>query len=112
MAEFRTDREMGAKVAELRRARGQSQAELAAVLRVDQTTVSRIESGERELDVKELIDLSRHFGIEPSAILRSEPEPVLLRASDKDSAAVRHALEVFDKVISSFWSARALATLR
>jgi transcriptional regulator with XRE-family HTH domain len=112
MAEFRTDKEMGAKVAELRKAMGQSQAELAQVLGVDQTTVSRIESGERELDVKELIDLSRHFGIEPSAILRSEPEPVLLRASDKDSAAVRHALEVFDKVISSFWSARALATLR
>ena len=48
---------------------GLSQQELAAKLRHHQSFVARVESGERRIDVVELIVLSRAIGFDPAEIL-------------------------------------------
>ena len=50
---------------------GLSQKELADKLRHHQSFVARIESGERRIDVVELIALSRAVGFNPFEILAS-----------------------------------------
>jgi transcriptional regulator with XRE-family HTH domain len=60
-----------ALVAALIRARkdaGLSQAELAERLRCHQSFVARIESGQRRIDVPELIILCRELGIDPLVV--------------------------------------------
>ncbi|WP_186525950.1 helix-turn-helix domain-containing protein [Leekyejoonella antrihumi] len=48
----------GARVAELRREQGMSQAELAAASGVDRVTVSRVERGLQDLGVVRLVALA------------------------------------------------------
>ncbi len=48
---------------------GLSQKELAVKLRHHQSFVARVESGERRIDVVELIQLSRAIGFDPFEIL-------------------------------------------
>lgn len=54
---------------EARKAKGISQAELAAQLKCHQSFVARIESGQRRIDVPELIILSRALDANASALL-------------------------------------------
>ena len=48
---------------------GLGQAELAAKLRCHQSLVARIESGQRRIDVVELVVLARAIGFDPSEVL-------------------------------------------
>lgn len=57
-------------LAEKRQAVGLSQTELAARLGKPQSYVSKVESGERGLDVVEFVDLARAIDADPSRILR------------------------------------------
>lgn len=52
-----------------RKAAGLTQAGMAERLRCHQSLVARIESGERRIDVIELVVLARAIGVVPSAIL-------------------------------------------
>ncbi|WP_226783301.1 helix-turn-helix domain-containing protein [Oceaniglobus trochenteri] len=52
-----------------RKAAGLTQAGMAARLRCHQSLVARIESGERRIDVIELVVLARAIGVSPSVIL-------------------------------------------
>lgn len=56
-------------LAEARKAAGLSQMALAERLRCHQSLVARIESGERRIDVVELIVLARAIGVEPADLL-------------------------------------------
>ena len=51
------------RLAELRRARGISQLKLALDLSMNQNTISRYETGEREADYKTLIRLADYFDV-------------------------------------------------
>lgn len=53
-----------------RQAAGLTQTELAQRLRCHQSLVARIESGERRIDVVELVVLSRALGADASEVLR------------------------------------------
>lgn len=53
-----------------REAAGLTQTELAAALGEYQSFVARLESGERRVDVVELIQLSRILGFDASALVR------------------------------------------
>lgn len=68
---------LGRKIAELRRAHGWSQAQLARSLEtvlhrtMDPTAITRMEKGQRPFLVHELVELARLFGIEPADLLTS-----------------------------------------
>ena len=51
------------RLKELRKKRGLSQQRLAMELNVNQNTISRYETGEREADYKSLIMLADYFGV-------------------------------------------------
>lgn len=53
-----------------RKDKGLSQAELAGVLKCHQSFVARIESGQRRIDVPELVILARALGADVQAILK------------------------------------------
>lgn len=59
---------------------GLSQAALAMQLRCQQSLIARIESGERRIDVVELIVLARALGTDPGAILAHVAQAVPLDA--------------------------------
>jgi ribosome-binding protein aMBF1 (putative translation factor) len=52
-----------------RKAAGMTQADLASRLRCHQSFVARIESGERRVDVVELVVLARALGVASAAVL-------------------------------------------
>lgn len=53
-----------------RKEAGLTQAELAARMRVYQSLIARVESGERRVDVIEFIRLGEVLGFDPSATIR------------------------------------------
>jgi transcriptional regulator with XRE-family HTH domain len=54
---------------EARKAKGITQAELATLLNCHQSFVARIESGQRRIDVSELVILSRALDADASVLL-------------------------------------------
>ncbi len=54
---------------EARKASGLTQAELAARLHCHQSFVARVESGQRRIDVVELVVLARALGADAGAVL-------------------------------------------
>lgn len=58
-----------AALAQARKDSGLSQAALAARLRCQQSLIARIESGERRIDVIELVVLARAVGADPAEIV-------------------------------------------
>lgn len=52
-----------------RKEAGLSQAALAGKLRCQQSLIARIESGERRIDVVELVVLARAIGVDPADIV-------------------------------------------
>lgn len=56
-------------LADARNRAGLNQKDVAARLRCHQSLVARIESGQRRIDVVELIVLARAIGFDPSEIL-------------------------------------------
>ena len=48
---------------------GQTQTGLAAALRCHQSMIARLESGQRRIDVVELVIVCRALGVEPGEIL-------------------------------------------
>lgn len=59
----------GDSVRRLRKSSGTSQIDLAKILGIHQSAISRIENGEQEISVSQLLIVSRYFGVDASAIL-------------------------------------------
>lgn len=82
MPAFTHRREYRALIGALKEARleaGLTQIDVAKALKATQTFVSKVERGERRIDVIEFIDICRVIGIDPTALLRkviaSRPSP-------------------------------------
>lgn len=58
------------RLRDLRKQAGLGQVELAELLGKPQSFVSKYESGERRLDVLELLDVLRHLKVDPAAFVR------------------------------------------
>jgi transcriptional regulator with XRE-family HTH domain len=65
---------------EARKAKGITQAELATLLNCHQSFVARIESGQRRVDVAELVILSRALDADASILLAKVSDAVPLGA--------------------------------
>lgn len=61
---------IAAAIAEQRRAKGLSQAVVAQALGRHQPFIANIESGERRVDVVELIDIAAVIGLDVSELVR------------------------------------------
>ena len=62
-------------IASTRRAAGVTQAELAARLGKPQSFVSKVERGERRLDVMEFCQVAEALGIDPAELLKVFVQP-------------------------------------
>ena len=68
-------KEFGARIRARRKELGLSQAELAARLRMFQTAVSKMETGEREVTVTELQRLAEALGVDAADLIRETRPP-------------------------------------
>jgi transcriptional regulator with XRE-family HTH domain len=73
-------REMGATVAAIRKQRGMLLTQLSAAVAshgrpIPPNGISRIERGERRVDIDDLVALAESFGVTPAALLDGPPDP-------------------------------------
>lgn len=98
LGHMRNDMEqIGASIRALREQRNMSQSELARVLEIDESAVSKIETGKRGLAAAELAILSEHFVVAADAVLFPEHEDLsgaLLRGdAGPDAERVKERVE-------------------
>ena len=63
------------RLRELRKSRNISQLKLALDLSMNQNTISRYETGEREADYKTLIKIADYFGVSIDYLLERTDDP-------------------------------------
>jgi transcriptional regulator with XRE-family HTH domain len=111
----------GALVASERTARGWSQARLATILRVHQSSVSRLESGERVAAYDELATIARALGLPVGHLLGASARSVRRhrrggrQPSTKESAALAATIDdprLLAEFIARGGSIRALGQAR
>jgi len=106
--EFVTQEELGERVRSFREKAGESQAELGAVLGVDQSAISKIQTGARSLSARELLLLTEHFRVSTSELFEREPAEFALRAGEADEGAVHQALEIFREALDDYFAVESL----
>jgi len=71
---------LGQRIASIRRERRLSQAELSEILKIDPTSLSRVETGRRTLSLKRLLRLGQVLGVSLSELVDVElPTPEVSR---------------------------------
>ncbi|MBP2409017.1 helix-turn-helix domain-containing protein [Brachybacterium fresconis] len=73
---------LGRRIVRAREASGHTQTELAGMLGVDRSAISRLESGERKLDVAELMRLCEALDVPLAHLVGDEPQTVASRRRD------------------------------
>ncbi|MBZ4422988.1 ImmA/IrrE family metallo-endopeptidase [Myxococcus sp. RHSTA-1-4] len=81
-----TWQQLGARLAEARKAAGLSQAELAAALNLDRTVITKLEAGERKLDAIELTRIAERLNRPLDWFLVPSPPAVVSRRKSRDLA--------------------------
>jgi transcriptional regulator with XRE-family HTH domain len=100
---------IGLRVRAVRKEQGLSQVELARVLGVEETAISKIENGKRGLAAAELAQLCERFGMRSDDLLFGEegaPSGALLRAGD--GAQARRVVERVDRAFADYRYVKAL----
>jgi transcriptional regulator with XRE-family HTH domain len=103
---------VGQAIVALRDKFGVSQGRVADAVGVDQSTISRVEGGERALSVSELTAMARFFGVDPAAILvKNETGLVALREDPESTSTEARgvAFQLFRSIIRDYFGAEALA---
>jgi transcriptional regulator with XRE-family HTH domain len=101
--------EIAARIRALLEERGDAQADLARVLDVDESAVSKLLSGRRGLAAAELAALCEHYGVRSDTILFGAQEELvgaILRA-DEDADAARVIARV-EEAFADYRYVRAL----
>jgi transcriptional regulator with XRE-family HTH domain len=101
--------EIVARIKGILEQRGDSQSDLAQVLGVDESAVSRLMAGNRGLAAAELAALCDHYGVRSDTILFGAPQEMvgaLLRA-DADTDA-RRVIERVEEAFTHYRYVRAL----
>jgi transcriptional regulator with XRE-family HTH domain len=91
---------IGMRVRALREERGYSQEQLAEVLGLNKSAISRVESGQRGLAVQELAAVAPFLGVSVDEVMFGKPEDtlVLLRGEGDVGEAAAYA----ERVINDF----------
>src|SRR6266511_385407 len=100
---FLTQDEVGRRIAELRADRGVSQRRLADAIGLDQSALSRIESGERGLAVEELVGIASFLAVDTSALLRAENEATPLFRNEGGTTEANEAVAALEAIIDDFF---------
>ena len=112
METFRTQREVGQAIVALRDEFRVSQGRVADAIGVDQSTISRIEAGERAMSVRELTAVAAFFGVDPAVILAKDEAGLVALREDPESQSTearREAFGLFRGIIRDYFGAEALA---
>ncbi|MBE0448525.1 MAG: helix-turn-helix transcriptional regulator [Actinobacteria bacterium] len=89
-----TERILGRNIERARQYSGLSQSELANLIGLDRSAISRIESGERRVDSIELVNIARALGISESSLLKTEETEILyLRAPEGEQEEIKQQVE-------------------
>lgn len=102
------EKEIGDRVRLLREENGTSQAQLGEALGLDQTAVSKIESGKRAMTARELMLVAQFFGVTTSRLIEPEPVAVALRAGDAGREDVVEAVKDFQHLIEVYFGLEAM----
>ncbi|MBO4853236.1 MAG: helix-turn-helix transcriptional regulator [Schwartzia sp.] len=113
-----SNKQIGERIADLRTDNDMQQGELANILGIDRSALSRIEKGHRSIREDELLCIARHFRVTTDYLLGNEPplqtgtetyythrEKEHLR---KYRAISRENQNLFDALLDSFY--RSLST--
>jgi transcriptional regulator with XRE-family HTH domain len=104
-----SDAQIGVRIKELRQDLSMTQAELAELLGLDQSAVSRIEEGRRALTARELALASEALEVTVGQLLEEEKgTPALLRATDANDKGIAASLRVFNACIDEYRGIEAL----
>ncbi len=104
---YLTQEQVGRRIAELRTEREVSQRRLAAALDLDPSAMSRIETGERGLAVRELVAAAEFLGVGADTLLRDEVDAKPLFRNDGDVSQAEAALAEFVAVMDDFFTFEA-----
>ena len=98
-----TERVLGRNIAKARQYAGLSQSELANLVGLDRSAISRIEAGERRVDSIELVDIARALGVSESSLLRAEEAEVLqLRAPEGKPEEIKRQIAWVNNFIEDY----------
>ena len=106
---FLTQDQVGRRIAQLRSDRGVSQRRLAGAIGIDQSALSRVESGERGLAVEELVAIASFLGVDASALLRSDEDATPLFRNEGGDEEAHEAVTAFEAIIDDFFVFEAAA---
>lgn len=104
--------EIATRIRDLLQRRGDTQGDLARVLDIDDSAVSRLLAGRRGLAAAELAALCEHYGVSSDMVLfdaESELVGAVLRA--QDGANTDRVIERVERAFADFRYVRALVGL-
>jgi len=106
---FLAQDQVGRRIAELRADRGVSQRRLADAIGLDQSALSRIESGERGLAVEELVGIAGFLAVDTSSLLRAEEDATPLFRNEGGPDEANEAVAALEAIIDDFFVFEAAA---
>lgn len=98
---FRTEQEIVERIAQLRDERHISKKDVAEVLGLDPSAVSRMESGQRGLAAAELASIADLLGVDVDELLRDDVAVTVLRADASDEK-VAAAMQMVDGLVGTY----------
>ena len=91
------------RIAEIRARRGMKQADLAAAAGLTTVTISRLETGVRDLGQDQAVALARALGVQPGDLM-----PIITDGSVPLPSGISHyELSILVTVLSFFWHAHS-----
>jgi hypothetical protein len=104
---YRTDEEIGARIAELLGEREQTDLATAVGMRPD--ALSKVISGRRGLSGTELVLIARELDVSPEDLLSADlSKPVFMMRASGDVEAIRSAMEHCSELVDGYLRLEAL----
>ena len=84
------NKQIGERIADLRIDHDMQQSELANIIGIDQSALSRIEKGHRSIREDEILRIARHFRVTTDYLLGNDPPPQPVNESYYTSREKEH----------------------
>jgi transcriptional regulator with XRE-family HTH domain len=106
---FLTQAEIGRRIAELRAERGVSQRQMADAVGLDQSALSRIETGTRGLAVEELVAIANFLAVDTNTLLLPEEDAKPLFRNEGGPGEAHEAVAALEAIVDDFFVFEAAA---